>query len=309
MTDDGPLRFELDRLVTYDDDSVLSEVRRVAALLPEGPLTRPAFDAEALVKSTTLIRRFGGWRQTLDRAGLGERYGGPAVTRLMREQAQNRDMTDEDVAAELRRVAEVKGSPVLTVKDLTTYGSRAGAGLVRSRFGTWSNALEAAGLGLSIHGRRWTDDDYFDNLLAVWTHLGRAPKYAEMNLPPSRITNGAYASRFGTWGKAKAAFVERVNADLEQEQRERVEPVPASRPTTLRPRQEDQRQAPLGLRYQVLRRDRFRCVTCGRSPATDAGCVLRVDHVLAFARGGKTRLDNLRALCDDCNLGKRTGDA
>jgi 5-methylcytosine-specific restriction endonuclease McrA len=59
----------------------------------------------------------------------------------------------------------------------------------------------------------------------------------------------------------------------------------------------------------VLRRDRFRCVTCGRSPATDLGCVLHVDHVVAFSREGKTREDNLRTLCDDCNLGKSDGDA
>lgn len=85
-----------------------------------------------------------------------------------------------------------------------------------NRFGTWRAALDAAGLELSAKGRRWTDDDYFENLLAVWTHHGRAPTYAEINRQPSRITNGAYASKFGSWGRAKQAFVERVNGDIEQ---------------------------------------------------------------------------------------------
>jgi hypothetical protein len=54
------LRFEMDRLVSYDDDSILDEVKRVAALVPEGPITRDAFDAKSRVHSSTVIRRFGG---------------------------------------------------------------------------------------------------------------------------------------------------------------------------------------------------------------------------------------------------------
>jgi 5-methylcytosine-specific restriction endonuclease McrA len=67
---------------------------------------------------------------------------------------------------------------------------------------------------------------------------------------------------------------------------------------------EDQRQVKLGLRYEVLKRDRFRCVLCGASPATHLGCVLHVDHVIPWSKGGKTIADNLRSLCETCNLGK-----
>lgn len=62
-------------------------------------------------------------------------------------------------------------------------------------------------------------------------------------------------------------------------------------------------------RYASLRlqRDSFRCVACGRSPATDAGVVLHLDHIVPFSEGGRTNLENLRTTCADCNLGK--GDA
>ena len=60
----------------------------------------------------------------------------------------------------------------------------------------------------------------------------------------------------------------------------------------------------VGLRYQVLNRDRFRCVICGASPATTAGCELHVDHIIPLAKGGENVLSNLRALCSQCNLGK-----
>ena len=56
------------------------------------------------------------------------------------------------------------------------------------------------------------------------------------------------------------------------------------------------------LRYDVMKRDGFRCVLCGRT-AND-GVVLHVDHILPIARGGKTELNNLRTLCEFCNLGK-----
>lgn len=56
------------------------------------------------------------------------------------------------------------------------------------------------------------------------------------------------------------------------------------------------------LRYDVMKRDGFKCVICGAS--ADDGAKLHVDHIKPIAKGGKTELDNLRTLCSDCNLGK-----
>lgn len=51
-----------------------------------------------------------------------------------------------------------------------------------------------------------------------------------------------------------------------------------------------------------MKRDGFRCVLCGRTAAD--GVKLHVDHILPVSKGGKTEVDNLRTLCDECNLGK-----
>lgn len=56
------------------------------------------------------------------------------------------------------------------------------------------------------------------------------------------------------------------------------------------------------LRYDVLKRDNFRCTICGRSAAD--GVTLHVDHIKPVSKGGKTEMSNLRTLCDYCNLGK-----
>ena len=56
------------------------------------------------------------------------------------------------------------------------------------------------------------------------------------------------------------------------------------------------------IRYDVMKRDGFRCVLCGRT--ADDGVKLHVDHILPVSKGGKTVISNLRTLCEDCNLGK-----
>ncbi|MBE7193764.1 MAG: HNH endonuclease [Gordonia polyisoprenivorans] len=48
-------------------------------------------------------------------------------------------------------------------------------------------------------------------------------------------------------------------------------------------------------RAAVLRRDRYRCVFCGaRGP-------LEMDHIEPWSAGGDESMQNLRALCHDCN--------
>jgi 5-methylcytosine-specific restriction endonuclease McrA len=65
------------------------------------------------------------------------------------------------------------------------------------------------------------------------------------------------------------------------------------------------RNVPLNIRLTVLKRDGFRFVLCGRNPAIEQGVVLHLDHILHFSKGGESTADNLRTLCEACNLGKR----
>jgi len=310
-------KFELSRLVAYDAPSLVAEIRRVAALIPGKHLSQQEFNRLAKCSSSAVRRRFGSWRAALAAAGLGDRYSGGVGGRGKKQ----RFFTDEELLAELRCVSSMLSGRPVTVEAFQVH-ARMNAETVRRRFGSWGKALQKAGLTAAPLGRRYSDDDYFENLLAVWTHYGRQPTYGEMDRPPSRIPSGAYEAKWGTWRKALLAFIQRADADVAapppvQEEASPLQPS-AHRPKdspelARRPSSVDRaslRQIPLGLRYQVLSRDRFRCVLCGGSPATRPGCELHVDHVLPFARGGRTVLGNLRTLCHDCNLGKgvRIGD-
>lgn len=55
------------------------------------------------------------------------------------------------------------------------------------------------------------------------------------------------------------------------------------------------------LRYEVLRRDGFKCRYCGATPEQSE---LRIDHVVPESLGGRTEPANLATACDPCNSGK-----
>lgn len=296
-------RFELQRLLQHDDESLLNELRRVAAIR-DGPITTPFFEKHGKVSTSLLKRRFGGWQAALERAGLGDRYSGKTVSPKMRTQS-SKQLSNEELISEIQRVAKELESSVITQLQFNE-NSKVSTRIIINRFGSFKTALEKAGLQLSRLGRRYTDEEYFENLLAVWTHQGRQPYLREMNEPPSKITARGYESKWGNWSKALLAFIDKANADVEKQPSDT--PSTATQVPEARPRREAapglQRKIPLGIRYEVLRRDRFQCVLCGASPAKSPCCELHVDHVVAYSRGGQTVLANLRTLCSQCNVGK-----
>jgi diadenosine tetraphosphate (Ap4A) HIT family hydrolase/5-methylcytosine-specific restriction endonuclease McrA len=59
------------------------------------------------------------------------------------------------------------------------------------------------------------------------------------------------------------------------------------------------------LRYEVLKRARFRCELCGISAEVKA---LEVDHIVPRSKGGEDDIANFQALCYSCNAMKRDRD-
>lgn len=54
-------------------------------------------------------------------------------------------------------------------------------------------------------------------------------------------------------------------------------------------------------RFEVFKRDGFKCQYCGQTPPN---VLLHVDHIIAVANGGGNGMDNLVTACQSCNLGK-----
>ena len=55
------------------------------------------------------------------------------------------------------------------------------------------------------------------------------------------------------------------------------------------------------IRFEVFKRDSFKCQYCGRS---SPDVILEIDHIKPVAEGGKNTLLNLITACRDCNRGK-----
>jgi hypothetical protein len=154
--------FKLQRLPEYDDQSLLQELRRVAELHADGPLTRSLFARHSRASTNTYLRRFGSWAEALDAAGLAARYGGPAVTDRMRQQP-GKQASESELIADLQRVAQLVQSTHLTVDDYAVHGSFPITS-VRKYFKLWRQALEVAGLRVGANSRRYTDEECFENL-------------------------------------------------------------------------------------------------------------------------------------------------
>lgn len=61
-------------------------------------------------------------------------------------------------------------------------------------------------------------------------------------------------------------------------------------------------ELPRWLRFEIMKRDGFRCTYCGAG--RPQGAVLQVDHIKPKAAGGSDDPSNLTTACDDCNAGK-----
>jgi len=306
------MKFELNSLPrNCSNEEIIAEIKRVDVLVNKNTLTQKDFDLYGKIWSGTLSKRFGSWQKVLSLAGLESKF---SQSRSFRQQ-RGRKATDDQILAELDRISKVLGKEYVTKEDWRNYSEIGHDSTVEHRFGSWSLALKKAGLKVSPKGQRYSQEDYFENLLNVWTHLGRQPSLDEMNKPPSKISGAAYVKRFGSWRKALEAFVVRINQEekgtevvTKAGKINEVKQEIAKRPKIIKVKplilNGSRREIGLSLRYKVLSRDKFKCVRCGASPATSHSCRLHIDHKIPFSKGGRTALENLQTLCEDCNLGK-----
>jgi len=214
----------------------------------------------------------------------------------------------DEVIAELKRASFVLGLDSYTTTQFSSVSDLIDPNTISRKFGSWADAMHAAGLKPTKRAIRYTQDDYLENILVVWTYYRRQPTYSEMGKYPSTITPGAYEAKFGKWTNALKIFVETIG-DKQTNPKKTIEIVQKLKKNeSTIPKiilaKELGRTIPLGLRYRVLKRDNFKCVLCGDSPATNVQCKLHVDHIVPWSRNGKTEESNLRTLCEKCNVGR-----
>jgi 5-methylcytosine-specific restriction endonuclease McrA len=213
-------------------------------------------------------------------------------SRFQLSRSPNAPVSSAELLADLQRAAEAAGTKSISAKLYPKYGKYSVI-TFQKRFGSWNNAIKEAGLEIS-NEVNISDERLFENMMVLWEHYGRQPKRRESDHQPSTISVRPYTRRFGSWTKALEQFVEYANSQ------DRTPPTPIEVASGHR----TSRDPSLRLRFFVLKRDNFRCCTCGRSPASTPGLELHVDHITAWSLGGETVEKNLETKCESCNLGK-----
>lgn len=137
---------------------------------------------------------------------------------------------------------------------------------------------------------RYSKEELFNNIKTVWDYKGGQPFCKDMDIYPSFITFGTYFNRFGSWKKAIEEFIKYSNGELKIEKEATTRKV--------------RKNINNSLRYDIMKRDNFKCQYCGASPAKDSDVELQIDHIIPVSKGGDNSIDNLKTICNHCNIGK-----
>ena len=259
------------------EQQLLDDLRAVARKLDRQSIRMIDYFQHGEFNIKTIYRHLGGWNRALKAAGLniGKHYR----------------VTAPELIADLKRVAKELGTDRFTQERYYQLGGHSERTII-NHFKSWQDALAAAGLKPSQY--RPNKKELMQNLCEMFQKLGRVPRTEDMFRPQSRYTVTPYVTHFGSLRIALHTMVD---------PRTKFGPTP-DRMKKVKLRRSTFRRASDKQRYEVLARDGFRCRACGRSPATEAGVRLEIDHVHPWSRGGKTVSANLQTLCHECNKGK-----
>jgi len=125
--------FNIDFLESYDDDSIIAELKRIASTLGRDTITKTDINSNGRISYSLVLKRFGSLRQALQLAGLTpQRFMNGSDEELL-----------EMVVQLWERVLEKEGR-VPQSKDLKPYGFPISGDTYTRRFGSWRRALVRA---------------------------------------------------------------------------------------------------------------------------------------------------------------------
>lgn len=298
-----------ERRSQYSKDQLFVELKRVWDELGRRP-TYTEFRRIGQIGTKVYERCFGSWTDAVSIFCKKYQYETQGKS--------STNATPDLLLSEIQSIASRLNSDILTHKMYRQHSGIYSIGTFQAHFGSWENAIRRIGLKCGHFGK-YSTDKLFEELQRLWEMLGKQPTYKDMNTY-GKISGTAYQNRFGSWMKAIHAFCsDREKNDSEDEDILNNVNVNENKEENITSKKEipvergdnadyivliTPRTPSLRLRFRVLQRDNFSCVYCGRSPATDHGLKLEVDHIVPYTKGGQTVLENLQTLCNVCNRGK-----
>jgi len=181
------------------DEQILKDLRQVADDLDTVWLTMDAYDEEnGIVAAETVTSRFGSWTSALEKAGV-------------RSKAPE-NVSDEVIIKDLRRVADNLDTERLRIKNYAEADRLVSVVRVQQRFGSWSAAIEEAGLKSGDSGP--SEEKILADLKQVADEMGADTLTPDDYASADGITVGTVKRRFESWENA----LYQAGLDLESEQ-------------------------------------------------------------------------------------------
>jgi len=200
-------------------------------------------------------------------------------------------VSNDAMIASLQEYYGKVGRPFTTNEYDAWDGKICGSQAISRRFGSWRKALIEIGINRGVQAHTYTVEELLDNLDMIWRELGYPPGKRKMSERGYGISERPYINRWGSLKVACLKLKEYKEGKISEEEL-----------FNLAGPERRRRLISYKSRYEILTRDKYRCLKCGKS-ASD-GIRLEVDHKIPFSKGGSDTIDNLQTICHVCNSGK-----
>ena len=188
-------------------DSIIEDIRRVAALSPDHELTRAVYKKIGRFSLNTVRRRIGLWSKVLVTAKLAT----PNPTNDKREAIRtakyklnqyNKGASNDELLDDLRRIAAASPGSPITADHYDAHG-KFSRQMFHHRFGSWNNALTSANLAIN-RATAFDALEVVEDVKRVAALVGRNTlTRAEYNLH-GEFSATSVVRRCGSWFQALA---------------------------------------------------------------------------------------------------------
>lgn len=181
-----------DRTSSVPEEALITELKRISEEFERRP-TAQLMNEHGKYWASTYRDHFGTWSTALNAAGFAVPGG-----------YDEAPVERETLRTELVELADELGRRPTTddVREYAEYSPQT----YRRRFGSWADALDAAG----FDPPKLTREELLQNLRDLRDEIGHTPTMREMNEQGKHSPN-TYAKRFGSWSAALDAAFETAN--------------------------------------------------------------------------------------------------
>lgn len=176
----------------YDKDELVSHLVDLASELGRIPSGSDMDNAEGFPSSGTYKYRFGSWNEALDEAGFEP------------DSVGNRSQYEREELLDYLRQYYSEFGKIPTHRGITEADGYPSSACYIYRFGTWSKALEEAGLESRDRGRqvKYEREELLDCLRQYHSEFGEIPTMSDITEKDGYPSAETYHYRFDSWEDA-----------------------------------------------------------------------------------------------------------